>query len=83
MANSNVDRDVNYMRTNWGTTSLITDYTEPVQKVIQEVMYDPEVNLNRVSKLDLFETPNNDEDEFEYGVEPTYKIQKNQKLLRE
>ena len=26
MANSPVDRDVSYMKENWGTTMLITDY---------------------------------------------------------
>lgn len=83
MANSPVDRDSSYMKTAWGTSHLITDYSSDDKVVIQEVMYDSEIKLNRALKHDLFETPNNDEDEFEYGVEPTYKIQKNQKLLRE
>lgn len=82
MGNSRVDRDVNYMKENWGTTHLITDYIHLNTKVIQEVMYDPEVKLNSKSKQDLFEAPSED-DEFDYGVEPTFKIGKNQKLLRD
>ena len=44
MGNSPVDRDKNYMKEMWGTTSLITDYwTQPTKsnkKVIQEIMHD-------------------------------------------
>lgn len=75
------DRDTNYMKTMWGTTSLITDYVSPNQKnpkrTIQEVVYDP---ANKVSKQeDLYE--NNEDSEFEYGIEPTYKINPGQKFL--
>lgn len=31
------DRDVNYMKETWGTTSLVTDY-KPKKKVLQEVV---------------------------------------------
>ena len=44
MANSPVDRDVNYMREVWGTTSLTSDYwslprktEDPEERVIQEI----------------------------------------------
>ena len=76
MALSPVDRDVKYMKENWGTTQLITDYVVDEKKVLQEVMYDPEVKAKKV--VDLFET--SDED-LSYGVEPTYKVQKNQRVL--
>lgn len=80
MANSKVDRNSQYMKENWGTVQLITDYvTEP--KVIQEVMYDSEVSMSKIKRQDLFEM-RDDENEFEYGIEPTYKIQKEQKVLR-
>jgi hypothetical protein len=84
MAIRPVDRDVNYMKENWGTTSLITDYISLDAKVIQEVMYDPALNYKKASKSELYEkTDDLEENDFVYGVEPTYKIDKNQKLLRE
>jgi hypothetical protein len=80
MANSLVDRDVNYMKENWGTTSLVTDYIQLPKKVIQEVMYDP-ANNQKNDVQDLFET--SEQDDLTYGVEPTYKIQNHQKILQE
>ena len=76
MAVSITDRDANYMKKMWGTNRLITDYESP--KVLQEVMYDP-ANKVKSEKQDLFE--DYDENEFEYGLEPTYKLNKGQKLL--
>lgn len=81
MAQSKVDRNVSYMKENWRTTSLITDYTPSEQKVIQEVVYDSEIDLKKIRKKELFET--NCEDDLTYGIEPSYKIDENQKLLRE
>ena len=50
MGNSPVDRDKNYMKTMWGTSSLTTDYwslprktEDPEEITIQEIMHD---NLN-------------------------------------
>ena len=47
MGNSPVDRDKNYMREVWGTTSLTSDYwsllrktEDPEERVIQEIMHD-------------------------------------------
>lgn len=77
MAVSITDRDTNYMKEMWGTTRLITDY-DGDKKVLQEVMYDP-ANKYKDSKIELFEE--SDENEFEYGVEPSYKLNKGQKLL--
>lgn len=79
MALSPVDRNVNIMKQNWGTTRLITDYTSEPQKVLQEIMYDPAVS-NKSSKCELFET--NDED-LSYGIEPNYKIKSHQKLIND
>lgn len=76
MAVSITDRDANYMKKMWGTNRLITDYESP--KVLQEVMYDP-ANKVKSEKQDLFE--DYDENEFEYGLEPTYKLNKGQKLI--
>lgn len=80
MANSKVDRDTSYMKEAWGTVQLITDYPSE-QKVIQEVMYDPELSASKLKKRELFEMSEEDT-EFEYGIEPTYRIQKNQKVIR-
>lgn len=80
-----VDRNVNYMKENWGTNCLITDYgvLDP-KKVIQEVMYDPETDFENATRTDLYEKKENlDESEFSYGIEPTYKVGKNQKFLRD
>lgn len=76
MAVSNVDRDSKYMKKMWGTTKLVTDYTE--QKVLQEVMYDSE-KKNQSSSQELFE--DSVENELEYGIEPTYKLNKGQQVL--
>jgi hypothetical protein len=76
MAVSITDRDSNYMKSMWGTTKLITDYDSP--NVLQEVMYDPANKANHM-KQELYE--DFDENDFEYGVEPTYKLNKGQKLL--
>jgi len=41
--NPNPDRNVNYMRETWGTTSLITDYwsnPQPKQEMLREIAND-------------------------------------------
>lgn len=73
-----VDRNVKIMKETCGTTTLITDYQPTSQKVIQEVMYDLEVNVDKSKKQDLFEVS---DDDLTYGIEPTYKIEKNQRVL--
>ena len=47
MGNSPVDRNKNYMKEVWGTTTLATDYwslpkktNNPEEKVLQEIMHD-------------------------------------------
>lgn len=77
MALSPVDRNSKIMKENWGTTQLITDYVPEKKKVLQEVMYDPELDEKKI--VDIYE--NLDENDFSYGLEPTYKIQKNQRVL--
>lgn len=76
MAVSNVDRDSKYMKEMWGTTKLVTDYT--AQRVLQEVMYDSG-KKNQSSQQELFE--DSVENEFDYGIEPTYKLNKGQQVL--
>lgn len=77
MAVSITDRDSKYMKEMWGTTQLITDYSSD-KRVLQEVMYDP-ANKDKEIKVELTETM--EENDFEYGIEPTYKLNKGQKLL--
>lgn len=77
MAVSITDRDPQYMKEMWGTTKLVTDYSKN-ERVLQEVMFDP-ANTVKSQISELSETF--DENEFEYGIEPTYKLNKGQKLL--
>tara|TARA_S200002703_G_scaffold155638_2_gene160014 strand:- start:13747 stop:13986 length:240 start_codon:yes stop_codon:yes gene_type:complete len=78
MANSPVDRDVNYMREMWGTESLITDYNakleKPTERVISEVMHDTAPRHDFKKQSELHEKIRNDEDydDWEYGTEPIY-----------
>jgi hypothetical protein len=75
MANSPVDRSKEYMRSMWGTTSLITDYSQnQPQRVIQEIMHDTAPKHNFRKQEDLHEKIRNDEDydDWEYGTEPNY-----------
>lgn len=78
MAVSKVDRDSNYMKQHWGTTKLITDYVNSDSRVLQEVMYDP-ANKTSTDRKELFEE--DVETEFNYGIEPTYKLKRGQQLL--
>jgi hypothetical protein len=78
MANSPVDRDVNYMREMWGTESLITDYNAKIKKsnkrVISEVMHDTAPCHDFKKQSELHEKIRNDDDydDWEYGTEPIY-----------
>lgn len=78
MANSPVDRDVNYMREMWGTESLVTDYNamleKPTKRVISEVMHDTAPRHDFKKQSELHEKIRNDEDydDWEYGTEPIY-----------
>jgi hypothetical protein len=74
MSNLPVDRDSNYMYQMWGTKSLITDYNNPPQRVIQEVMHDLAPKHNLKKQVELHEKIRNDEDydDWNYGTEPIY-----------
>jgi hypothetical protein len=78
MAISPVDRDPQYMKDTWGTNQLITDYTADSKKILQEVMYDP-ATVDKSSKKELFE--DSDENFLEYGIEPTYKLEKGKQVI--
>jgi hypothetical protein len=78
MANSpNPDRNVNYMRETWGTTSLITDYwsnPEPKQEMLREIANDgltpKKHDLKKQSELHERIRNDEDYDDWEYGTEP-------------
>jgi hypothetical protein len=74
MSNLPVDRDPNYMREMWGTAKLITDYSLPPKRVIQEVMHDLAPKHDLKKQVELHEKIRNDEDydDWEYGTEPSY-----------
>jgi hypothetical protein len=73
MANLPVDRSKNYMYDMWGTSKLVTDYTND-KNVIQEVMHDLAPKHNLKKQTELHEKIRNDEDydDWEYGTEPGY-----------
>jgi len=73
--NPNPDRNVNYMRETWGTTSLITDYdTNPSGKMLREIANDDITPKKHdfKSQKELHERIRNDDDydDWEYGSEP-------------
>ena len=81
MGNLPVDRNKDYMKEMWGTTSLITDYwsmpkptNDPEERVLSEVMHDTAPRHNLKKQKELHEKIRNDEDydDWEYGTEPTY-----------
>ena len=47
MAKYQVDRDISYMKENWGTTKLITDYGAMTPTVKQKKNDPPENRLSR------------------------------------
>lgn len=60
-----VDRNVQYMKENWGTTKLITDYNS--MNFLREVTTEKYMKKEEISESEIF---NKVEDEWEYGVEP-------------
>ena len=83
MANSPVDRNLEYMKENWGTDRLITDYGSmdcvynEKRKFIQEIMDYEDCDqqphdLKKQTKL--HEKIRNDEDDndWDYRTEPAY-----------
>jgi hypothetical protein len=73
MSNLPVDRDSNYMHTMWGTTKLVTDYSDN-RKVIQEIMHDeiPKNKYNLTEQMHQKIRNDNDYDDWDYGTEPSY-----------
>jgi hypothetical protein len=71
-----IDRNKDYMKEMWGTTSLITDYKQQntTKKVIQEIMHDQAPKHDFKKQTELHEKIRNDEDydDWSYGTEPVY-----------
>jgi hypothetical protein len=70
-----VDRNKDYMKEMWGTTSLITDYQKQnTKKVLQEIMHDSAPKHDLKKQTELHEKIRNDEDydDWSYGTEPSY-----------
>lgn len=59
MGNSPVDRDSDYMRKVWGTTSLSTDYGSTLDKVHQENQETEEKVLQEIMHDDLSDKKRN------------------------
>lgn len=58
-----VDRDVNYMREMWGTTSLVTDYNS---LELREVVHDQKTKKVKKEEKELFSPDSS----WDYGLEP-------------
>jgi len=74
----NPDRDTNYMRSAWGTTSLVTDYwsTPKAPKMLREIANDDKTPKKHDFEVqnELHEKIRNDEDydDWSYGTEPSW-----------
>ena len=74
----NPDRDTNYMRSTWGTTSLVTDYwsNPKPQKMLREIANDDKTPKKHDFEVqnELHEKIRNDEDydDWSYGTEPSW-----------
>lgn len=74
----NPDRDVNYMKSTWGTNSLITDYWADSKppKMLREIANDDKTPKKHDFEIqnDLHEKIRNDEDydDWSYGTEPSW-----------
>lgn len=74
------DRDVNYMYSMWGTTSLISDYNSfeviKEKKMLREIANDDKTPKKHdfVVQNELHEKIRNDEDydDWSYGTEPSW-----------
>ena len=79
MANSpNPDRNVDYMREMWGTTSLITDYwsgntpkTE-LREVVGDGQEQKKHNFSKQNEIHSKFRNDDDYDDWEYGTEPLF-----------
>lgn len=60
-----VDRNLNIMKENWGTTKLITDYDS--MNFLREVTTEKYMPKEKINENEIFEEI---EDEWEYGIEP-------------
>lgn len=76
----NPDRNVDYMREVWGTTSLITDYDAKLgsKKMLREIAND-EITPKKHDfyvQNEIHEKIRNDDDydDWEYGTEPIFGI---------
>jgi len=75
------DRNRDYMREMWGTTSLITDYSvQPNKKMLREINNDDLTPKKHdfVVQNEIHAKIRNDEDydDWEYGTEPLYEFKK-------
>jgi hypothetical protein len=61
-----VDRNVEYMKEMWGTTSLVTDYNK---NLIREITYDDLIDKNIVTE-DPEITESESYNDWDYGIEP-------------
>jgi hypothetical protein len=69
------DRDVNYMKEMWGTTSLITDYSPEKPKkqktnLLREIVTDEFAEKTTEVQSEIYEPT--EDSSWTYGIEPKY-----------
>lgn len=67
------DRNLEYMKEMWGTTSLITDYSTN-KKLLREVTTEKYTKATCDEQTDLYAPKEEEDPSWTYGVEPTYII---------
>ncbi len=74
-----VDRDSLYMKENWGTTRLITDYgsmpderKQQLREIVNDDMNNKKHNLKMQAEFHEKIRNDDDYDDWAYGTEPTY-----------
>lgn len=75
MTRKPVDRNTSYMKENWGTIGLISDYGIEDKFLLREVMYDTNPKKHFLKEqTELHEKIRNDEDynDWDYGTEPCF-----------
>jgi hypothetical protein len=76
--NPNPDRNQEYMRKMWGTTSLITDYwsgntsNEELREVVGDDKRGKKHNFGKQNEIHSQIRNDDDYDDWEYGTEPLF-----------
>lgn len=76
--NPNPDRNLDYMRKTWGTTSLITDYwsgktsKNELREVVGDDLREKKHDFKKQNEIHSQIRNDDDYDDWEYGTEPLF-----------